>query len=207
MYKSLLKCSELYLKAIWRGRKDYREEPWNYDSWQNYEPWRTQQLPPKRYWGKKASGLLFLCREDGTILLLRRSMQVEDPGTWGIPGGAIGEGFAYIGHGEKDPDNKTFLQSAIKETAEELGTVPRTGTLLTTSKFRDGDFTYQTFIYDIPLKEKERISKNIVLNWENDHWLWFKFDKLPSNMHPGVIFALKTLLGHEKEEKEEEEES
>jgi len=193
MCSVLLKCARLYVKSIWQGRKDYRwapghftDQPW----WEKY----VSHIPQKRYWGKKASGMLFLCREDGTLLLLKRSRNVEDPGTWGVPGGAIGEGFSHIEHGEKDPENKTFLESALKETQEELGTIPRVGTLLGTTNFRDGDFTYRTYIYDIPLQEKERFSKQIVLNWENDYWTWFKFEDLPTNLHKGVIFALNQMI-------------
>jgi len=205
MYDSLLKCAELYLKAAWRGRKQRGYyNPYRYD--QVEEPWWAQFMAEKSYWGKKASGMLFICREDGTILLLKRSMRVEDPGTWGIPGGAVGEGFHGKEHGGKDPDNETFLSSAVKETWEELGVVPKVGTLLISTSYRDGSFTYKTYIYDIPLSEKEQFSKQIRLNWENDYWFWFDYEGLPTNMHKGVIFALRELIKDPKKPENEPEE-
>jgi len=212
MYDSLLKCAKIYTEAAWRGRKDRRYQyynPYDFYGQTKEEPWWSQLLTEKRYWGKKASGMLFVCKEDGTILLLKRSMKVEDPGDWGIPGGAIGEGFYSKEHKEKDPDNETFLNSAVKETWEELGAVPKVGTLLSTTSYRDADFTYNTYIYDIPLYEKERFSKQIKLNWENDYWFWFSYDKLPANLHKGVIFAIKEWIKEpeDSEDPEEQEES
>jgi 8-oxo-dGTP pyrophosphatase MutT (NUDIX family) len=163
MYSFLLKCASLYSEAA-------------------------------IYWGRKASGLLIFCRDDGTILLLKRSQRVENPGTWGIPGGAVGGGFhGSDEHDEKDPENDVFIGSAFKETEEELGVVPKDTKYFGETAFRDGNFTYKTFVYGVPLKEKKRISNSIQLNWENTEWKWFKLNELPANLHTGIVFSLKDL--------------
>jgi len=147
----------------------------------------------KQYWGKKASGLLFVCTEDQTVLLLKRSYEVEQPGTWGIAGGAIGEGFYETTDFEQDPPNKVFLESAQREAAEELGTLPNTKSLLGITEFTDGSFTYKTFVYDMSLFEKNRWTPAITLNWENDEDKWFPIDSLPGNLHFGLVHTVKEL--------------
>jgi|6_EtaG_2_1085325.scaffolds.fasta_scaffold119593_1 8-oxo-dGTP pyrophosphatase MutT (NUDIX family) len=140
------------------------------------------------YWGKKASGIIYVCNEDRTVLLLKRSWQVEQPGTWGIPGGAVGEGFHESEHEEEDPEEDVFLESAERETQEELGSLPKTIGSLGTTVFSDGGFTYKTFIFDISLEEKNAFRP--VLNWENDAWEWFPLDALPGDLHFGVEFSV-----------------
>lgn len=144
------------------------------------------------YWGKKASGILFICSEDNTVLLLKRSSLVHDGGTWGIPGGAIAElGEDYFSESdEQDPDDDLFTSSAQNETMEEMGSLPISFKQLGETTFRDKNFTYKTFIYDISLKEKNRWTSTITLNWENDYYKWFDIDDLPSNIHPGVQYSL-----------------
>jgi len=148
-------------------------------------------LSPKTYWGTKASGIMFICLEDETILLLKRSNYVEQPNTWGITGGAVNEGFFKTNHKEQDPSNSIFLESARRETQEELGNVPETNLLIHISTYKDKDFTYKTFIYGLGLKEKN--SFDIKLNHEHSEYKWFKFDELPKNLHFGVKYTLKEL--------------
>ena len=142
------------------------------------------------YWGKSGSGILYVCFEDKTILLLKRSSLVEQPGTWSVPGGAIGEGFYFTNHGEKISDTIIFLKSAEKEAEEELGTLPNVDAFLGITDFKDGDFVYKTFIYNLTLKEKKGWSNTISLNWENDDAKWFHIEDLPSNLHFGLQYML-----------------
>lgn len=137
--------------------------------------------------------MLLVCTDDGTVLLLKRSQEVEDPGTWGNAGGALGEGFYSSDDTSEDPPDADFYQTAVKEAFEELSIVPQSGQLLAITAFRDGHFTYKTFVYDVSLAEKNRISKGIRLNWENDSWEWFGFKNMPGNLHPGVVFSLGEL--------------
>jgi len=163
MLDTLIKCAELFLTAA------------------------TQ------YWGKKASGILFVCAEDNTMLLLKRSRSVEQPGTWGIAGGAIGEGFHANIHGEKDPPDKVFLGSAQREAEEELGSLPWVEKLVDTTMFTDGSFSYKTYVFNITLKEKLRWTPTIKLNWENDEAKWFTANNMPGNLHFGLKYSLNQL--------------
>ena len=66
-----------------------------------------QYTKPKRYWGNSAAGLLFICPEDNTVLLLLRSSVVMQGGTWGVYGGKV----------EKGEDAR---QAAFREAEEEI---------------------------------------------------------------------------------------
>lgn len=142
------------------------------------------------YYGKKASGFLFVCFDDDTLFLVRRSDKVHNSGQFGIPGGAIkSEGEEFQDSTEEeipDPSLKEFHESAKRETKEELGSLPEVKKLIDTTTYRDGSFTYKTFIYEVTKEAKESWADDIELNWENDEAKWFKFDQLPEDIHPGV---------------------
>lgn len=151
-----------------------------------------------KYYGKKASGMLFVCLNDNTLFLTRRSKKVHNPGVWGIPGGAMaeeGEGFHEAEeHKDPDPPIKEFHESAQRETSEELRSLPKVKKLIDTATYRDGNFTYKTFIYEVSKKAKDDWNNDIVLNWENDKAMWFNFDELPENIHPGVKVVIQKYL-------------
>jgi 8-oxo-dGTP pyrophosphatase MutT (NUDIX family) len=127
-------------------------------------------------WGDRAAGLLILSGQ--RVLLMLRSAEVMDPGTWGIPGGRVERG-------------QTDWAAARKETCEELGSLPRV-VLVATHEARSGDFTYTTFV--VRLSERAAAGWKITLDWENDSWGWFSLDDLPQPLHPGVAQALWQLL-------------
>ena len=151
------------------------------------------------YYGKGGAGLLLVCKEDGTVLLLKRSRSVEQPFTWGIPGGALSRGEGWHNNEDSEseegiPDDE-FSETAFREAEEEL--FSNSSISLDYSKlkfigqtdFKDGSFTYRTLVYDITLSEKKRISANLSLNWENDKAKWYSLSSLPSNLHFGVKFT------------------
>ncbi len=146
-------------------------------------------ISPQKYWSTKGSGIMFICLEDETILLLKRAKHIEQPGTWGISGGGLSEGYYKNNHNEPDPPDNIFLQSAERETQEEIGNVPETNMLIHISTYRDKSFTYKTFCYGLSLKEKENF--DIILNHEHSEYKWFKFIDLPKNLHFGVKYTLK----------------
>lgn len=121
-----------------------------------------------------AAGLLFLCQEDQTILLFKRSKLVDDPGTWGIPGGSL--------HENEDP-----LTGAIREAQEELKSLPDLSNLLDQIEFNN----YQTFIYNLSLNDKKNFKPQ--LNWEHDAYQWFPYSAFPANLHYGVEFIKNYL--------------
>lgn len=139
----------------------------------------SQNLNPERtepFFGSRAAGLFLICQEDNTAFLLKRSSYVNEPGTWGIPGGKVEEG-------------EDLKEAAIREVNEEVGGLPSLGKLLDTLTYKEEDFTFTTFVYSISLEEKKRWSP--VLNWESTEFRWFPLSALPSNLHFGVKFIKK----------------
>lgn len=42
-----------------------------------------------QFWGTSAAGVYIVAKDTGNILLMLRSQEVNEGGTWGIPGGAL----------------------------------------------------------------------------------------------------------------------
>ncbi|MCA9562098.1 MAG: NUDIX hydrolase [Myxococcales bacterium] len=59
---------------------------------------------------KRSAGILFL--HDGRLLLLQRSPSARNPHKWGLPGGQLDK-------------RETAYQGALRESIEELGSIPR----------------------------------------------------------------------------------
>ena len=81
----------------------------------------TRYRSNPEFYGKAGAGILFFCQNQ--VLLLERSPNVQEPGTWGIPGGAIGEMYIQSEEdslGQEHLSLDVFFQNAIKETIEEL---------------------------------------------------------------------------------------
>lgn len=134
------------------------------------------------HWGHAGSGMLFTTGPK--ILLLLRSHWVMEPGTWGIPGGAI----------PVDPSGKHMapLASAKREVAEEVGRVPKYE-IVEKYVYTSGDphatraFTFTTFVSKVDHEFTP------TLNDESDDFKWWDPEhgpKLP--LHYGV----KALLRH-----------
>lgn len=126
----------------------------------------------------KAAGLLFADPSSKQIFLTRRSKTVDDPGVWSIAGGGVEKG-------------ESFLEAAKREAVEELGSMPEVQKIADETTFKDGDFTYKTFICLVaPSVRKAWHPK---LNVENDKSEWFSLNDLPKDLHPGLKFTLKEL--------------
>ncbi len=148
------------------------------------------------FWGRAGAGILFTCEEDNTVFLMHRSEDVEQPGTWGIPGGSVsGEGFYDSDIGTDRPTDETFWAGAQQETIEECGSLPNDIELVDTLDFVSGSFVYRNFICNISLKSKLAWTPTIELNWENDGFDWFMFDELPEDLHFGVEYILDQGFG------------
>lgn len=126
---------------------------------------------------RSGAGIFFVCTEDNTALLIRRSPNVSEPGTWGISGGNL-------------KNDESFARGAIRETLEELGSIPR-GRVIEALKNRGAGWKYTIFVADIPWKQKKIWSPRIQLNHESDQFKWFPLNELPSNLH-SVIAVIKT---------------
>ena len=121
---------------------------------------------------RRGAGIFFICTEDNTALLIRRSQEVSEPGTWGISGGKVeqGEGFA---------------RGAVRETIEELGSIPR-GRIVEVLENAAEGWKYMIFVADISWKQKKLWTAKIKLNYENDAIKWFRLNNLPDNLHSAV---------------------
>jgi 8-oxo-dGTP pyrophosphatase MutT (NUDIX family) len=147
------------------------------------------------YWGKAGSGMLYVCEADKTILLVHRSGDVLDPATWGIPGGAVAgtEGIHAADEIEHEHDEDASRSSAEKESREEIGVSVKTVKDIGQTVYQDSGFRYTTYVAAVTPQEKQRISRSIRLNWENDDWGWFLVDRLPSPLHHGLTYSLSQL--------------
>lgn len=129
------------------------------------------------YTNSNGAGILFTCLEDNTILLLLRSNNVTEPGTWGLPGGGL------------KPD-ETFKKAAIRETIEEIGVLPSQGTIIDTIRNIKNNWEYRIYVIGISLSEKRSWTKYIKLNNEHTMYKWFKVDNLPKNLHLAIRMIL-----------------
>lgn len=130
------------------------------------------------FFGSAGAGLFIICQEDNSAFLLKRSSLVNEPGTWGLPGGKI------------EPGEDEY-SAAIRESLEELGGLPTIESTLDKVNFKDNNFTYTTFIVNISLQSKK--SWTPILNWENTEYKWFPLTAMPSNLHFGVKYIQQIL--------------
>ena len=130
-----------------------------------------------KYWGSAGSGFLFTTGE--RILLLKRAPWVDQPGTWGIPGGAI----------PVDSDTGkplSPLKGALREVREEVGMVP-SYRMYDTYVFRDGSFSFTTFI-----ATTEEFTPR--LDDENTAYVWADREEVARlRLHPGVKKLLASV--------------
>lgn len=125
----------------------------------------------KNKFATKGAGLLFICPQDNTILLLKRSDKVGEPNTWGLPGGGL----------EK---NETFAQAALREGIEEVGSLPKAKLFKIINNIND-DKVFRIFVFKISLNEKQKWEPK--LNWEHSGFSWFKTSKIPQRLHPSLL--------------------
>jgi 8-oxo-dGTP pyrophosphatase MutT (NUDIX family) len=131
-------------------------------------------------WGNAGSGILFTTGD--RILLLKRSPEVEEPRTWGIPGGAVPQ--------TRDGDFMDAYESAKRETQEEIGTLPAHN-CIDEYVYEEEGFRYTTFICEVTEDEAEALRP--VFNWENEDYAWVNLDELGDyDLHFGVL----ELLNH-----------
>ena len=134
-------------------------------------------------WGSSASGLLV--KDGDRVLLLKRSPHVQDPGLWGIPGGAIPVDY-------DTGKRKDAKRSALDEAREEMGGIP-SGSVASKHVFRKpSGFTFTTFVWET---DRDSLSKfRPRLNWEHTDWGLFDLDDMKlTGIHPGVVWVLKRM--------------
>lgn len=135
------------------------------------------------HWGNAGAGVLLTT---GTkVLLLLRSEEVTEGGTWGTPGGAIEE--------DEDP-----IDAALRETEEEAGLfldpdeVEFVGSVVYQSP--GSSFRYITSVIRVP---PEVARRRLELNWESEDAAWVTrawLMRSKEDLHPGLQSKLDELL-------------
>ncbi len=132
---------------------------------------------------KSAAGIAFLCKEDNSIFLCKRSLDSSFPNTWSIPGGKI-------------QDNESPIDAAIREVIEELSGTPDPSEceVIDADIFDIPSFNYTTFIISISKKEKDNWKPK--LNREHTNCQWFDIDKPPKELHPGAKKTINKIVNN-----------
>lgn len=124
--------------------------------------------PSGRYWGTFGAAGLLLAHRDAGVLLQLRAVWSHLGGTWGLPGGAIKAG--------ESPE-----AAAIREADEEAGVPPELVTVLDTSVFDLGYWSYTTV-----LARAEELFAPVIGDAESEALDWVPFDKVVGlPLHPG----------------------
>ncbi len=150
------------------------------------------------YWGQGGAGMMFICSEDDTVLLLLRASWVDQPNTWGVAGGGVGEGWNETPM-QPLTNDAVFLNTAKKEAKEECGSLPpnfSTSQIVDKTEYEDCGFRYLTFIADITLEQKAKW-KLEANDGETAEFLWVNKSSLSASSRPkgkplhfGVIYTL-----------------
>ena len=130
----------------------------------------------EKYWGRYgAAGLLVWHRGTG-ILLQHRIGWSHFGGTWGLPGGARKEG-------------ESAEAGALREANEEAGVPPELLTVLTTSVFDVGYWSYTTVVV-----ESSEAFEPVMGDAESQALRWVPVDEVESlPLHPGFAASWPAL--------------
>lgn len=148
----------------------------------------TDPQPEDKY----SAGHLYVCPEDDSVLLTKRSGIMHHPYKWDIAGGRSDDG-------EDDPS-----KTAVREAEEELHVLPKIATPLgmkvQTWKKDGKDYSYYIYVYALSEDEKVRWTPKIKLDEENAGFKWFKTDELPkkSKLHFDLSWLPEMMKKAEK---------
>lgn len=129
---------------------------------------------------RKAAGSLIHAKEEDKWLFILRGEYVDHPLTWSLPGG-------------RSEPNETYLETAIRETREEIGVdlTDYPSKLIYIHK-TDWPFTvYKTFAFQVKNQFEPK------LDWETVDYKWCSLDNLPTPMHWGIDAMLNNDLSGE----------
>jgi len=137
----------------------------------DYRSFFCEQEEDQEYFGNKGAGALFLSKDTGRLLLLLRSIDVNESGTWNLVGGKIDEG--------ENP--KEAVKREIEEEVEYSG--PCKITLIYT--FRHRDFRYYNHLLIVPSEFTPK------LNSEHSDSKWVEYGEWPKPLHFGMADLIK----------------
>jgi ADP-ribose pyrophosphatase YjhB (NUDIX family) len=118
---------------------------------------------------KIGAGILGIDKKDGTILLGRRGMKSSYPNCWAPFGGT----FEEVDGTPKQTAKREFFEETNVNTKYQITKEPF---FMNANPFIDF-YTYIGLFDGKP---------NIIINDESLDYGWFKINKMPKNLHPGV---------------------
>lgn len=111
-----------------------------------------------------AAGVILIARSTGRLLLLERSSDVAEPGTWSVPAGDVESG--------EQP-----VDAALRELREETGRSGQLALLDLVAVDRMGSSDFHYVFASVPREFRPR------LNWESSQAAWSALDHLPRPLH------------------------
>lgn len=125
------------------------------------------------FFGREGAGVLIMAKDTGRVLALKRSDNVQQPRTWGVPGGRMEEG--------ENP-----YEAAMREVQEEIDYQGEISDAypLKTFEAADGKFKFNNWMVVVP---EEFVPK---LDHETENFQWVLPDEWPEPRH----FGMKTIL-------------
>jgi len=130
-----------------------------------------ETLEKTGFWGSQGAGSLVVAKKTGRYLLPLRSQHVEQPGTWGVWGGAIDSG-------------EVPVEAARRELTEEAG-YRGPIEMVPLVVFESGTFRYHNFLAVVEDEFEP------TLNWETERAQWFALDDFPQPLHFGLQYLLE----------------
>lgn len=119
------------------------------------------------FFGQQGAGCLVMAQKTGRMMLVLRSSDVLEPGTWGNIGGAH--------HGNEQP-----VKATERELFEETGYAGPVH-MIPLFVFRKGTFTYRNFLALVPDEFEPE------LGWEADDHVWVDIGDWPEPLHFGPM--------------------
>lgn len=170
----------LVLEAHFRGRDVEEADPNDPNQDVHYDA-----LHKTGFFGKRGAGCLAFARSTSRFLLMLRSQNVLESGTWGNCGGAV------------DENETNSMHAAERELREETG-YGGDAELIPLLKFEKGSFVYHNYLAIVEDEFNPRLS------WEADDSEWCDFGEWPSPLHFGMkalfsdaasVATMKSLIG------------
>jgi 8-oxo-dGTP pyrophosphatase MutT (NUDIX family) len=125
--------------------------------------------PQGRYWGAYGASGLLLAHPEAGVLLQLRAIWSHLGGTWGLPGGAR-------------KAHETPEAAALREADEEAGVPAQHVTVLGTSVFDLGYWSYTTV-----LARADELFTPVIGDAESEALRWVPFDEVAQlPLHPGL---------------------
>ena len=145
----------------------------------------VQDESGRKFWGSKGAGCLFIRNHPKfgpQLLTVLRSEEVEEPNTWGISGGAVIPG-------------QDDYQTAIRESKEELGSLPRNFRRVNQYVWQNpgGSFTFTTYILEVLPPDLDWTPNSFNREVAGIKWISLSDAQTIPNLHFGLEDTLNDM--------------